>query len=184
MGKDNYYYTSSDANLSKWWSKSGENYKTRLPSVVKVYGTNDASLLNADNEVVKSSAVLLASHTEDKDICALTAPLFVDDFDFEAAVTKEFKGTWVYRSDVYGNYAYDEFGAMTTLLDLGEARFDEEEPVCLNLQFNYTGATYRYLIMIIEDTFAGFNFIKRNFNEGQYVTLNELEVCVKAESNQ
>lgn len=99
---------------------------------MKVYGTNDASLLNADNEVVKSSAVLLASHAEDKDICALTAPLFVDDFDFEAAVTKEFKGTWVYRSDVYGNYAYDEFGAMTTLLDLGEARFDEEEPVCLN----------------------------------------------------
>ena len=57
------------------------------------------------------------------------------------------------------------------------------EPVVLNMLCNYTGAEYRYLIFVVADTYSSGRWGNDEYEDNvkEYVSFNELEVCVNAE---
>lgn len=59
--------------------------------------------------------------------------------------------------------------------------FNAADPIVLNLLCNYTGTAYRYLIFVVEDTYDSLRWSGQEENPLEYVTFDELEVCVKAE---
>ena len=59
--------------------------------------------------------------------------------------------------------------------------FDDADPIVLNLLCNYTGTAYRYLIFVVEDTYDSNRWGGAEENILEYITFDELEVCVKAE---
>lgn len=68
-------------------------------------------------------------------------------------------------------------------MSVTEAEYAAVQPVVLEMLCNYSGETYRYLIFVVEDTFNGEAFYESgtDYNTREYISFNELEVCVKAE---
>ena len=58
---------------------------------------------------------------------------------------------------------------------------EKAEPVLLNMECNYSGESFQYLFFVIEDTYDSARWNGFEENPTEYVTFNELEVCVKAE---
>ena len=59
--------------------------------------------------------------------------------------------------------------------------FNAAEPIFLNLLCNYTGFGYRYLLLIVEDTYDSYRSGGQEENPFEYITFDELEVFVNAE---
>lgn len=129
-------------------------YYTRLPAKAKLYGTN------ADPKTVDLSTCSLL-YTLDDD------PDNVWD-------------SWATRTDSRGSMGtagWKEDWSQGDEKDVMAA-----EPVILKMLCNYTGAKYRYLIFVVTDTYNYKNKFNKVGNKSrEYVTFNEMEVCVKAE---
>lgn len=132
-------------------------YCSRLPSKVKLYGTNE------DPETVDLST------------CALLYELD-DDPSFAS-----YMESWAkYADEYYSDPNYEVWGDGSYLTESDET-VEAAEPVVLNMLCNYSGERYRYLIFVVEDTYDGRRWAGSEENTRQYITINELEVCVKAE---
>lgn len=131
----------------------GGAYSSRLPSKITLYGTND-----------DPKTVSLAS-------CARLFALD-DEVDFDAG----FKKSWASRTDNLGGTDWKN-----NYLEKSDAELAAAEPVVLKMLCNYSGDEYRYLIFVVEDTYNDDNYYDPEVNKREYVSFNELEVCVKAE---
>ena len=129
-----------------------ESYRSKLPCKVKLYGTND------DPETVNLASCVL-----------------LNDFS-ESPLHSEFPNAWSYRTDDY--FSWSQVPSMQAAT---EAEIDATEPVYMEMLCNYSGQGYRYLIFVVEDTFDGCNGYgtPSERNTDQYITFNELEICVK-----
>lgn len=127
-------------------------YFTRLPSKAKVYGTNENP------------------ETVDLSTCALLYTLDESNL-YEDWRTK----SWCKATDHY-------VGSGKNYRSASDTEFAEAEPICLRMLFNYSGESYRYLILVVEDTYNS-NRWGRDSDENpyEYVTFDEIEVLVKAE---
>ena len=127
-------------------------YFTRLPSKAKVYGTNENP------------------ETVDLSTCALLYTLDESNL-YEDWRTK----SWCKATDHYA-------GSGKNYRSASDTEFAEAEPICLRMLFNYSGESYRYLILVVEDTYNS-NRWGRDSDENpyEYVTFDEIEVLVKAE---
>lgn len=128
-------------------------YSSRLPCKVKIYGTNDPDPQKVD----------LAS-------CAILCR-FEDDPNF---ITGYYE-SWCSSTDCRYSKSMIDYHKVT------DAVFDAAEPICLSLLCNYTGSGYRYLILVVEDTYDGFRSGGQEENPFEYVTFDELEVFVNAD---
>lgn len=130
-------------------------YNTRLPCKVKVYGTNE-----------NPESVDLAS-------CALLYSL-----DDDPSWTNWRDNSWCWRADNGINGGRGE-----NCSQLSDAEFNEVEPIVLEMLCNYTGEEFRYLILVVEDTYCDSRNgnIYYEENPDEYVTFDEIEVLVKAE---
>jgi hypothetical protein len=133
------------------------SYISRLPSKLKLYGTNK------DPETVKIGS-------ED---CALLFTL--DDY---SGFRSGFCNSWAQRTDDLYSKGTDK-----DYLEATDAEVEAADPIYLNMLCNYTGTPYRYLFFVVEDTYNSSKFggegEERNIRE--YVTFHELEVYVEAE---
>lgn len=145
------HYATDPAYLVELWDGS---YASRLPSKVKIYGTNE----NPETVSLSSCALL---HSENSG--------------------KDFTESWAVYTDEYCNANLDRWGYSDSWYNKTEKEIAAADPVVLHMLCNYSGEKYRYLIMIVEDTFSGGNSLGANIRE--YITINEMEVCVKAENN-
>ena len=144
------YKVSSHPFPSEVWSGY---YISRLPSKVKVYGTNDPNPRNVD---LSSCAPLCT---------------FEDSPDFKTG----FRESWCAYSDCYYGRGTVEYQSVPDNV------FDAADPIVLNLLCHYTGTAYRYLIFIVEDTYDSQRWGGSEENPFEYITFDELEVYVKAE---
>ena len=131
-------------------------YPTRLPCKVKVYGTNE------NPETVELSA------------CSL-----LHSFDDSPYWENWYANSWCKDTD-------DDYGAGKNYKDATDEEFEEAEPIVLRLTCNYTGESFRYLILVVEDTYFSNRYSNENpngyeDNPEEYVTFDELEVFVRAE---
>lgn len=128
------------------------SYTSKLPCKVKMYGTNE-----------NPETVDLAS-------CTLLYKL-----DQETSYAG-WDASWAVRTDDY-------YSISPSYLSVTEAEYAAVQPVVLEMLCNYSGETYRYLIFVVEDTFNGEAFYESgtDYNTREYISFNELEVCVKAE---
>lgn len=132
------------------------SYTSRLPCKVKLYGTNQ------DPETVKIGS-------ED---CALLFTL-----PDSPAFTSSFCKSWAQDTDERGGKKRKNY------MEATDAEVEAADPIYLNMLCNYSGATYRYLFFVIEDTYnnATYGGSGEEGNIREYVTFQELEVYVKAE---
>lgn len=164
FGDDSYPVTSEsgDAVAATLWTGS---YHTRLPAKIRLYGTNE------DPKTVDLSA------------CAL---LYSLDEDVSYNVAQE---SWPARTDVRWmkenpDFTIEEILSGMSWLSKTREELEKAEPVVLNMLCNYTGATYRYLIFVVTDTYCSNRWGNEYYedNTREYITINELEVCVQAEA--
>ena len=127
-------------------------YMSRLPCKIALYGTNE----NPENVDLGSCARLYSLNY---------SPSYGNFLDSWAAYTD-------YSSNLTWKNSY---------LNKSESELEAAEPVVLDMQCNYTGEQYQYLIFVVEDTFDSARWNGQEENALEYVTFNELEVCVKAE---
>ena len=127
-------------------------YFTLLPSKAKVYGTNENP------------------ETVDLSTCALLYKLDESNL-YEDWRTK----SWCKATDHYA-------GSGKNYRSASDTEFAEAEPICLRILFNYSGESYSYLILVVEDSYNS-NRWGRDSDENpyEYVTFDEIEVLVKAE---
>ena len=126
-------------------------YFTRLPAKAKLYGTNE------DPKTVNlNSCVLLAKLDDDVD---------------------EFAASWATRTDDGYNSGA---GWKENWKTSDEKDILAADPVVLKMLCNYSGEKYRYLILVVTDTYNTDSYEPEK-NSREYITFNELEVCVKAE---
>lgn len=133
------------------------SYPTRLPAKAKVYGTNE-----------DPRTVDLAS-------CDLLYTLDDDD-----SYTYWYSKSWCKDTDcdyVYGKKVY---------LNVTDEEFNAAEPIVLRMMCNYSEKSFRYLILVISDTYLSnrWSFDYPNGyeeNAKEYITFDEIEVLVKAE---
>ena len=155
--------------------------KERVPAQVKIYTMLRSTSYNVPGATIFGPELPLAdiwkAHYEDKIPCKV-AIYGGDSEDPNGTWTKlgsfeqnrflEAKDRWAYRSTA--DYDYK------TLVSLEEA-----EPVCLEITFPTSSTTYRYLKLVVEETFMyylyGYN--PTDYNPARYVTMHELEVYVK-----
>ena len=84
--------------------------------------------------------------------------------------------SWCKATDNYNNYDHTSYRNAT------DAEFDAAEPVVLRMICNYSGESYRYLILVVEDTYNSSRWNEdTEENPTGYVTFDEIEVLVKAE---
>ncbi len=130
------------------------SYYSRLPAKVRLYGTNEDP------------------KTVDLNTCTLLYKL-----DDEVDGVKE---SWATRTDSRpgeGTAGWKEDWMQGDEKDVLAA-----DPVVLRMLCNYTGAEFQYLILVVLDTYSDTgNIYTSNVNPREYVTFNEMEVCVKAE---
>lgn len=128
-------------------------YSSRLPCKVRVYGTNDVNPKDVD---LSSCA----------NLCK---------FDDDPAFTSGFRNSWCANTDIIGGKGTISYHKVS------DDVFDDADPIVLNLLCNYTGTAYRYLIFVVEDTYDSNRWGGAEENILEYITFDELEVCVKAE---
>ena len=135
------------------------HYYTRLPAKIRLYGTND------DPETTPlSECAHLFTLDENINGC------FADDC-WAALTDSEYS---------VANYKVWGSGTSQGYLGVSDSEAEKAPPVVLNMLCNYTGAKYRYLIFVVDDTFNSDRYGEEyEENAAQYVTINELEVCVK-----
>ena len=145
-----------DPWLDELWK---ERYYTKLPAKVKLYGTNE------DPETI------------DLKSCARLYELD-EGLDFDWLGTN----SWAkYTDDRYLKGNMDLWGWNgSSYFEALDSEIESADPVVLKMLCNYTGAQYRYLIFVVEDTYYARSGSEDN--NMQYITFNELEVCVKAEN--
>ena len=157
-GGSGYPYRNADYPLpSDVWSGY---YPTRLPAKIHLYGTN------ADDP--KSVDLSTCAHLFTLD----------DDVVWESG----FENSWAKLTDHYSTPNYNIWGMNGSYLTATDEELEAAPPVMLNMLCNYTGAAYRYLIFVVEDTYDSLRAGGQEENQLQYVTINELEVCIKAEA--
>lgn len=130
------------------------NYPSRLPSKISLYGTNENPQTVSLNSCVKLYS-LNAGEKINESWAALTDFSYTNNIDIWG-----WTDSWITRS---------------------KEEIEMADPVVLNMLCNYTGEKFRYLIFVIEATFEGGRTMGANIRE--YITIDELEVCVKAEYN-
>lgn len=129
-------------------------YFSRLPAKAKLYGTND------DPKTVDISSCTLLYELDDD----------VDDL----------WSSWATRTDCLGGEGGAGWREDWTKED--ESSVLVAEPVVLRMLCNYeAGRKFRYLILVVTDTYNTRNWMTPDMNAREYVTFNEMEVCVKAE---
>ena len=136
-------------------------YPTRLPCKITLYGTNENP------------------ETVDLSTCA---KLFQLDDPVSNSYWDEY--SWARYTDCYGSGSYELFPTYgTSWLDKTVEEMEAAEPVVLNMLCNYTGAEYRYLIFVVADTYSSGRWGNDEYEDNvkEYVSFNELEVCVNAE---
>lgn len=145
------YPMTMNANYPHAYTWWSGKYNTRLPSNIQLYGTNE------DPEKVDLAQ------------CALLSA-----FDYPSAYSY-FRKSWAAYTDVVtgmGNKNY---------VKLPDNEVEAADPIVLEMLCDYTGVKYRYLIFVIGDTFNSDRFGNYEDNPNEYITFNELEVCVRAE---
>ncbi|WP_065219017.1 MULTISPECIES: hypothetical protein [Butyricimonas] len=128
-------------------------YISRLPAKAKLYGTNSMNPQSVD----------LAS-------CTLLSEL---DDDIDGVFT-----SWAARSDCNNLEIDDDW------MKGDEEELLATEPVVLRMLCNYEeGRKFRYLILVVTDTYNSTSRLAsmKEVNSREFVTFNEMEVCVKAE---
>lgn len=128
------------------------SYLSRLPSEVTLYGTNE------DPRTVDLSQCTVL-HT------------FKDSPNASSWRTRE---AWCKETDDEANFQFSVFSK-------SEAEILSMTPIYLDLLCNYSGDSYRYLIFVVNDTYDSTAWYGREMNQSEYITFNELEVCVKKE---
>lgn len=126
------------------------SYLSRLPCKVKLYGTNE------NPETVDLSQCTLLNNFDDSPDAS--------NWRARDAWCKETDNTTNYESIVY---------------DKSEEEILALKPIFLELLCNYSGNSYRYLIFVVEDTYDSTAWFGTEMNTREFVTFNELEVCVK-----
>ncbi len=131
-------------------------YHSRLPCKLKVYGTNE-----------NPETVDLAS-------CALLYTLN-DEPDYTVWLK-----SWCKNTNWANGGPGQDFSHVT------DEAFNEADPIVLRMVCNYTGETFRYLILVVEDTYysnrwSGDYPSGYEENADEYITFDEIEVFVKAE---
>ncbi len=126
-------------------------YISRLPSKIKLYGTNE----NPETVDIRSCTRLFELNDN---------PSFYQGFRY----------SWAHESDQY-TFATNDYSKATP------EEVEKAEPVLLNMECNYSGESFQYLFFVIEDTYDSARWNGFEENPTEYVTFNELEVCVKAE---
>lgn len=137
-------------------------YCSRLPSKLKLYGTNE----DPETVELENCAVLFTLN--------------------DAPEAQYWKQSWAARCDaIYSSQSFVSYRNATP------EEVAAAEPVYLDMLCNYeevddgkggvTGKGYRYLFFVVEDTYNGStgNY-GYEVNENEYVTFSELEVCVQA----
>jgi len=129
-------------------------YLAHLPAKAKLYGTNDDP-----RTVDLSSCVLLSELDEDPESYA------EDD-------------AWIGRTD---SYTYTS-GWREDWTQGDEKDAVAADPGGLRMLCNYeAGRKFRYLILVVTDTYNVPNWYEPDKNAREYITFNELEVYIKAE---
>ena len=146
-----------DWYIGEVWSYK---YFSRLPCKAKVYGVKDGQ----------------NPETVDLSTCALLYTL--DD------------------SDEHDYFLYDSWCKNTNTTDIGaqgkdyssatDAEIEAADPIYLRMVCNYTGEAYRYLVLVVEDTYLSGRWPNQNpvgyeENAKEYITFDEIEVLVQAE---
>ena len=131
-------------------------YTSRLPCKLRVYGTNENP------------------ETVDLSTCAVLYTL--DDSDYFL--------NWQYYS--WCKDSDNEYGRGKNYANATDAEFEAADPIVLRMTCNYTGEEFRYLIMVVEDTYLS-NRWSTSYPNGyeenakEFVTFDEIEVMVKAD---
>ena len=136
-------------------------YRSRLPCKIILYGTNE----NPETVDLSTCAKLFA----------------LDDPVSNAYADGE---SWTKYTDNYGSGSYELFPTYgTSWLDKTVEEMEAADPVILNMLCNYTGTAYRYLIFVVTDTYSSGRWANDEYEDNvkEYVSFNELEVCVKAD---
>ena len=144
------YHWIDDPYLVELWDGS---YASLLPSKVTIYGTN-----------------------EDPKTVSLSSCTLLHDVNSG----KEFTESWAHFTDEYCSENINIWGYSGSWKNKTKKEIEAADPVVLHILCNYSGEKYRYLIMIVEDSFIGRWGSAKNIR--QYITINELEVCVKEEN--
>ena len=144
------YYTQRD-NPYLYAALGLSGYHSRLPAKARVYGVKEGD----DPKTVDFSK------------CALLYTLD-DDIDYDYFYDK----SWCRLTN--------RNNSQSTMLNLTDAEFAQVEPVVLKMMCNYSGEKFRYLILVVEDTYNTTNMNPEQ-NMSEYITCDELEVAVLAE---
>lgn len=143
--------------LNELWNGG---YETRLPCKIALYGTNE------DPKTAELSSC---------------ARLYALDYPNESAM---FEDSWAVYTSADSEANYEKWNSWSNYTSVSDEDFKKAEPVVLNMPCNYFGKAYRYLFFIVEDTFDSENVYTPENNTLEYVTINELEVCVgKVQNN-
>lgn len=155
-------YPDAGSGYSLMETLFGGWYCSRLPSKLRLYGTNE----DPETVELEDCAVLFSLNDEPE--------------------LSYWKQSWAARCDaIYSSTSFISYKEASPEV------VAEAEPVYLDMLCNYeevddgqggvTGQSYRYLFFVIEDTYYGStgNY-GYEVNEGEYITFSELEVCVQA----
>lgn len=132
------------------------SYPSRLPCIARVYGTN------GDPRTVDLSTCTLLYTLED-------SPEWDNWYSY----------SWCKDTD-------DEYGAGKDYRNVTDEEFNAASPIALRMVCNYTGEAFRYLILVVEDTYYSNRWVNQyplgyEENAKEYITFDEIEVLVKAE---
>lgn len=148
------YQVASQPIPSRIWSGY---YMSRLPCEVYLYGTNE----NPETVALETCTRLFT----------LDYPENIDYFN----------ESWAKYTDWLSNANWNIWDFGDGYLTESDEALNASDPVVLNMLCNYTGAKFRYLIFVVKDTFDSQRWNGWEENPYGYVTINELEVCVKAD---
>lgn len=132
------------------------SYPSRLPCIARVYGTNE------DPRTVNLASCDILYTLND-------SPYFANWRDY----------SWCRDSD-------DDYGKGKSYKSVSDAEFNAASPIILRMLCNYTGKTFRYLILVVEDTYLSNRWgnqypLGYEENAKEFITFDEIEVLVKAE---
>ena len=153
-------------NYGTFWPYNDPNFTIQYPTLL-------AEVWNGSYIAKLPSKVKLYGTNEDPKTVDLASCALLFELD-EGSANSDWQESWAVRSDnTYGPYWDERYDAKT------EAEILAADPVVLSMLCHYSGESFRYLIFVVEDTYDASN--GDDSNTRQFVSFNELEVCVKAE---